>query len=96
MIQLNPKIILDGSKLCKTLLLSDCPRLTDIGLKELASKEEVVGLNMRRANVEAIAKVFFQANILPLPGGCLIFQLIEGNPGVPSQLSSWKEKDIAQ
>ena len=73
LIQLNPKVVLNGSKLSKTLLLSNCPRFTDIGLEELASKKEVVGLNMNRANVEAIAKVFFQSDILSLVGASLIF-----------------------
>jgi hypothetical protein len=50
--------------LLKTLLLSDCPRLTDICLKEFASKEEMVGLNMIRTNVEAIAHVFWQGDIV--------------------------------
>ncbi len=34
LIKLHPKVVLPGSKLTQTLLLSNCPRLTDICLKE--------------------------------------------------------------
>ena len=95
MIKLHPEIILFGSKLAQTLLLSNCPRLTDICLKELASKKEMIGLDMSRMNVKAIAKVFFQADSLPAIVIGLIFPLPLWNSRVPSHLSSWKKKDIA-
>ena len=95
LIEFNPKIILNGSKLTKMLLLSHCSRLTDICLKELASQKEMVGLNMSRANVEAIAKILFQGDILS-PGIFLIDCFIVRNPGEPCQLSCWKEKGITQ
>lgn len=95
LIKLHPEIVLNGSKLCQTLLLSNCPRLTDICLKEFASQKEVVGLDMSGANVEAIAKVFFHADTLPAVRTGLIFHLHVGNRGVPSQLSSWEKKDVA-
>jgi hypothetical protein len=88
-------MILNVLKLSKTLLLSNCPRLANIGLKELASKEQMICLNMSGANVEAIAKVFFQADIPPCSRRSLIFHLIVGNGRVPSHLSSWEKKDIA-
>ena len=96
LIKLNPKIVLNGSKSSKTLLLSNCPRLTDIGLKELASKKEMVGLSMKGANMEAIAKVFFQRDILSLVRGSLILYLPIRDSRVPSHLSSWKKKNITQ
>ena len=94
MIQLNPKIVLNRSKLSKALLFSNCPRLTDKGLKELASKKEVIRLSMNGANVKAIAKVFFQRHIHPLVRAFLILHLHIGNSSVPFHLSSWKKKDI--
>src|SRR6266849_4892674 len=88
-------VILPGGKLTQTLLLSNCPRLTDICLKELASQKEVIGLDMSRANVKAITKVFFQADSIPAVTIGLIFPLPLWNSRVPSHLSSWKKKDIA-
>jgi len=96
LIKLNPQIGLDGSELSQTLLLSNCPRLTNICLEELASNKEMVGLNMGRTNVKAIAKVLIQADILSLVRGRLILQLYVGNPRIPSHLSSGEKKDIAQ
>src|SRR6266852_3593380 len=96
LIKLHPKIILPGGKLTETLLLSNCPRLTDICLKELASKKEMIGLDMSRANVEAIAEIFFQTDTCPaIMTIGLIFHLLKGNCGMPSHLSSWKKKDVA-
>ena len=83
LVQLNPKIVLNGSKLSKTLLLSNCPRLTDISLKELASKEEVVRLNVDGANVKAITKIFFQSDTLSPIWASLILHLLIGNSGIP-------------
>src|SRR6266849_3095716 len=95
LIKLHPKIVLPGDKLTQTLLLSNCPRLTDICLKELASQKEVIGLDMDRANVGAIAKVFFQANSVPAVRVGLIFPLPLWNSRMPSHLSGWKKKDVA-
>jgi hypothetical protein len=96
LIQLNPKIALNVFQLSKVLLLSNCPRLTNICLKELPSKEKMVWLNPSGVNVEVIAKVLFQGNILSLSRSFLIFHLIVGNFGVSSHLSSGEKKDIAQ
>ena len=97
MIKLHPKLFLDGLKLSKALLLSNCPRLTNISLKELACKKEVVGLNMRRANVEVIAKVFIQGDKLSeIVLLLLIFLHLVANPRVPTYLPSGKKEDIVQ
>jgi hypothetical protein len=94
LIKLHPKIVLNGSQLTHTLLLSNCPRLTDICLKEPACKKEMVGLNMSGANVKAIVKVFFQGHMLSTI--ILILYWPVENIGMPTNLPSWKKKDIVQ
>ena len=49
------------------------PRLTDISLKELASKKKVVGLKKSGTNVKVITKVFFNGNMWPFGIDSMIF-----------------------
>jgi len=51
---------LDASELTKALLLCNSPSLTNILLKELASKKEMMRIKLSGANVKAIVEVFGQ------------------------------------
>src|SRR5580698_6193265 len=100
-IKLNPKVILLGPKLGKTLLLSDGPRFTNILLKEFSRKEKMVGIKMCGANVKAITKILCQGNkfsifIIVVWLCDLILLPIVWNSRMPLKLPSWKKKDITQ
>jgi hypothetical protein len=112
LVKVRSEGILTGPELSKTLLLSDGPSFTDVLLKEIASKEEMDGFDVKRANVKAIAKELIQADVLPgftllfslwvlftlrlhRPHWRFIFQRAVRDPGVPTELARWEEKDVA-
>lgn len=107
LVKVSSEVILFGRKLTEALLLSDSPGLTDVLLEEIASEEEMDGLNVDGANVKAIAKELIHADVFP--GLALrlrlitirlhrwfVFQQVVRDLAVPTKLASRKEKDIAQ
>src|SRR6267142_3451687 len=80
----------------EAVLFSNSPYLTDILLKELASKEEMVGLNVWRARQEIEAMKLSQSHIFALPLSLLIFHLLIWDEAVPTKLASRMEQNIIQ
>jgi hypothetical protein len=83
------------------ILLSNCPCLTDILLKEFAREEKVVGFSMLRANVEAIAMELYHGDVfaLMLWSSLLrwaIFSILISELTMPAKLASGEKQDISQ
>ena len=84
----------------EAILLSNCPYLTDILLKELSSTKEMLGLNIFRANKKMIAMKLYHRDILALLLWIFllrwtIFSISIRKVTIPTKLPSGKKKDIA-
>jgi hypothetical protein len=100
LIHLNPKLVLVLLNKVEAILLSDCPSLTDILLKEFATEKEVLGLSEKRANMKAKAMKLCHRDKLALV--CwpsirwTIFSILIGKVIMPTKLASRKNENIAQ
>jgi hypothetical protein len=79
----------------KAALLSNSPCFTYKLLKELASKKEMIRLNISRANMKAIAKEFSHSDIFLLRFRTFLSLMI-GQVRIPTKLASRKKENIAQ
>jgi hypothetical protein len=100
LIHLNPKLVLVLLNVVEAILLSDCPSLTDILLKEFATEKEVLGLSEKRANMEAKAMKLCHGDVLaPVLWSSIlrwtIFSILIGKVIMPTKLASGKKQDIA-
>ena len=79
----------------KVALLSNSPCFTYKLLKELASKKEMIRLNISRVNMKAIAKEFSHSDIFLLRFRTFLSLIIE-QVRIPTKLASRKKENIAQ
>jgi hypothetical protein len=73
LIDLHTKLLLIISMVSEAALFRNSPSLTDILLKELASKKEMIGLNVWRARKEMEAMELSQRHVFTLVFPLLIF-----------------------
>jgi hypothetical protein len=96
LIELHPKLLLIESMIVEVVLFSNSPYLIDILLKELTSKEEMIGLNVWRARKEVKVIELCQTHIFVLGLSLLIFHLLIRDEVMPTKLVSRMEQDIMQ
>jgi hypothetical protein len=95
LINLNTQLSLIHPDVVKAALLSNSPCLTYKLLKELASKKEMIRLNISGANMKAIAKEFSHSDIFLLRFRTFLSLLI-GQARIPTKLASRKKENIVQ